>query len=114
VFNPKNDGPVIGGILLGEELAVEELLAEELPVDKLLVLGEVTGVASVAERAGGRSSSDPPPDPDSAFFSPGVTVARTAGPAASVFPTSAAPHMPQKRLASEFSFPQRPQRTCPP
>jgi hypothetical protein len=30
------------------------------------------------------------------------------------FATRLAPHIPQKRLASEFSFPHRPQRTYPP
>lgn len=91
---------MIGGTLLAEELLVEEPPVEDLPNEELMVgdvlaPGEATGVASLAERAGGRGSADPPPDPGSAFFSPGVTVARTAGPAASVFATSAAPHMPQ-------------------
>jgi hypothetical protein len=81
---------VIGGTLLAEEL-----LNEEVIVEASLAGREATGVASLAERAGGRGSADPPPDPGSAFFSPGVTVARTAGPAASAFATSAAPHMPQ-------------------
>jgi hypothetical protein len=38
---------------------------------------EITGVASVAERAGSRGSVDELPDPGSALFSPGATVART-------------------------------------
>jgi hypothetical protein len=43
------------------------------------------------------------------FFSAGITGA--ALPEACVFATSGAPHIPQKRLLSEFSFPHRPQRT---
>jgi hypothetical protein len=102
-------GSTVGGLIVGR-LSVEEVDGEL--AGEAIVREGITGVASAAERVT-RASADEPAGPDSAFLSAGVAVARAGG-SGVTFGTRAAPHIPQKRFASEFSLPQCPQRNRPP
>jgi hypothetical protein len=89
-FSPRNDGPLIDGEGCG---------AGALRGASAVCGRDGTGVG--AEGAGGVAGA-------------GVT-GRCSGLAATGgADSSAAPHMPQKRLPSGFSLPQREQRTHPP
>ena len=98
----------------------ERMVHESPGLNRLAELRDsqlIKGTASLAERAGTlgiRASADGRMGADSAFFSAGISDGGTAAPAACGFATKIAPHIPQKRLPSEFSVPHRPQRTYPP
>ena len=83
-FRPRNDGPLIDGCGCG--------------------IGALRGASVVCGRDGSAA---------------GTVVGGVAGRCSGLAATggadsSAAPHMPQKRLPSGFSLPQREQRTYPP
>jgi hypothetical protein len=99
LFKPRKEGPVITG----------------LELTGAAWRSAAAGAASVAERAellAMRVSADRRTGVAS-LVSAGVAAA-AAAPEGCVFAMSGAPHIPQKRLLSEFSFPHRPQRTYPP
>lgn len=86
-FSPKNDGPLIDGGGCG--------------------VGALRGASAVCGRDGAGAGAD-------GTVVGGVTGRCGALAAIEGADSSAAPHMPQKRLPSGFSLPQREQRTHPP
>lgn len=87
-FNPRNDGPLITGDSDAGAAA--------------------RGPVAVGE-AGTVPADTGPPEPPAVEGRAAVT-----GAAAAVACSKLAPHIPQKRFVSGFSFPQRLQRTIPP
>jgi hypothetical protein len=104
-------GLIVGGLIVGG-LILEADVDGELAAGEAIVREGIAGVASTPERVA-RESADVPAKPGSDFRSAGTAVPRPWGSDA-FFGTSGAPHIPQKRFASEFSLPQCPQRNRPP
>jgi len=98
---------MIGGVSIGAA-GVKLGAAGGLTAGVVTIGGAITGKASFVDRAGIRDSSGAPTG------TARLSVLGATGIGACAVGTSAAPHIPQKRLPSEFSFPHRPQRTYPP
>jgi hypothetical protein len=110
-FNPRNDGPLITGGALSEVSDTSVAARDGIGFSGARADRAAEGSDVEDSTAGPDATGDGMTDTGA---SDPVAGARSVAETGAGAGNSEPPHIPQKRFESEFSLPQRGQRTCPP